>query len=640
MSMYRQLWLALILSTLLALIGSLLAATLSARTYLQEQLHMKNTDNATALALSLSQRNADAVEIELAVAALFDSGHYDAIRVTDPAGKMIVQRLAQGRPHEAPQWFIERLPIVASPGIAQITNGWKQVGTVSLSSDSRFAYRSLWKSSLQMASALLFSGFLAAYLGTLILRRLKKPLDSVIEQARAITERRFVTKPEPLVPELRQLGAAMNFAVDRLRSMFEEEAHRLEKVRRDANCDPLTGLANREHFMGRLRSALGNEQSPGAGLALIRLPHLAEANRRLGRTATDELLKTFAGTVEQCARRYPESLAARLNGADFGLLLPHQQNALTIAEELLQALNSATSAFLGAQASAYIGAGNFSCGTEPGDALSRADMALAAAEASGVACVTEAAMQENAHSPRTAEEWARMIHAAIERRWIRLASFPVRDLSGNTVHQECPLRMKFSEDGEWQPAGQFLPVAERLGLTASLDLAAIELGLQMLERDASIRGLAINLSARSVQEAAFRTQVRRLLAAHAQASARLWLEVNEHGALAHFDAFSKLCNELSSSGCRIGIEHFGRQFSEIGRFHGLGLHYLKVDASFIRHIEFNAGNQAFLKGLTGIAHNIGLQVYAEGVSEQEELQALSALNFDGATGPAISNADA
>ena len=61
MSMYRQLWLAIIISTLLALLGSLLAATLSARTYLSEQLSMKNADNAAALALSLSQKNPDAV---------------------------------------------------------------------------------------------------------------------------------------------------------------------------------------------------------------------------------------------------------------------------------------------------------------------------------------------------------------------------------------------------------------------------------------------------------------------------------------------------------------------------------------------------------------------------------------------------
>ena len=77
MSMYRQLWMAIIISTLLALAGSLLASMLSARNYLESQLSVKNTDNAAALALSLSHGNPDPVGVELAVSALFDSGHYE-----------------------------------------------------------------------------------------------------------------------------------------------------------------------------------------------------------------------------------------------------------------------------------------------------------------------------------------------------------------------------------------------------------------------------------------------------------------------------------------------------------------------------------------------------------------------------------
>ena len=100
-----------------------------------------------------------------------------------------------------------------------------------------------------------------------------------------------------------------------------------------------------------------------------------------------------------------------------------------------------------------------------------------------------------------------------------------------------------------------------------------------------------------------------------------------------FLAFSLALRPL---GCRLGIEHFGRQFSQIGRLHDIGLDYLKVDGSFIRNIHGDNGNQAFLKGLCNIAHGIGLTVIAEGVNNAEELATLPALGFDGATGPAVS----
>src|SRR5690606_9512398 len=128
--------------------------------------------------------------------------------------------------------------------------------------------------------------------------RLRAPLLAVIGQARAITERRFATIEEPDVPELKQLAAAMNATVGRLQDMFEEEAARLDAVRREANCDSLTGLANRSHFLARLHQALEAGDSRGIGLIRVRVADLAGVNRRRGRDATDELLRRFAAVLQ------------------------------------------------------------------------------------------------------------------------------------------------------------------------------------------------------------------------------------------------------------------------------------------------------------------------------------------------------
>jgi EAL domain-containing protein (putative c-di-GMP-specific phosphodiesterase class I) len=243
-------------------------------------------------------------------------------------------------------------------------------------------------------------------------------------------------------------------------------------------------------------------------------------------------------------------------------------------------------------------------------------------------------LHEGDDLPKSAKEWSSLIHRALDQHWVRLVSFPVLALDGSLIHRECPLRLMFDEHGEWQPAGLFLPVAERLKLTPQLDLAAVGLGLDELESQPSLPGLAINLSASSIQLPEFRADLRRLLMRRSGTS-RLWLEVSESGVLTHFEAFCALCLELRDVGCQMGIEHFGRQFSEIGRLHDLGLDYIKVDASFIRGLEANPGNQVFLKGLSSIAHGIGLRVIAEGVASAAELLALKGVGFDGATGPAI-----
>ena len=635
MSMYRQLWLAMMVSMLLALGGSLLASMLSARAYLESQLSIKNTDNASALALSLSQSNPDAVTVELAVAALFDSGHYELIRVVDPLEKTLVERVADSGELDVPAWFVQILPIKALPGIAQISKGWQQFGTITLISHSRFAYRALWNSAWQMMGALAIAGLIGGFLGATVLRRLKAPLQAVIDQATAITERRFVTIAEPKVPELKQLATAMNATVMRLKAMFEEEAARLESVRREANFDPLTGLANRSYFMARLHQSLDQEDVPGGSLILVRLADLAGINRRLGRAGADDFLRRTGACIGQCGEQRSLGIAARLNGADFAIMLPGETDGRAVADSLLKALIEAATPFIENETAASIGSGKFSYGMEMGTLLARVDAALAAAEAGGGNAVREVEANPEDELPRTSDQWSQMIHLALERNWVRLVSFPVADLSGRLLHRECPLRLMFDEKGEWLPAGRFLPIAERLKLTPALDLAAIALGLQELKSKPGLIGLAINLSASSLEDITFREKLLALLRTERNAAFRLWLEVAEGGALKHLAMFRELCHGLKAVGCRVGLEHFGRQFSRIGELHDLGLDYLKVDASFVHGIETNLGNQAFLKGLSGIAHSIGLQVFAEGVTSSAELEALKLVGFDGATGPAI-----
>lgn len=203
------------------------------------------------------------------------------------------------------------------------------------------------------------------------------------------------------------------------------------------------------------------------------------------------------------------------------------------------------------------------------------------------------------------------------------------------MHREGPLRIRASDDADWIPAGKFLPVAERLGLNAELDLAAVQFGLKKIAEDKALPGFAVNISAVSLKQSTFIPALLDRINANKAHAKKLWLELPESGVYKHFAEFKALCSSLKGSGVKIGIEHFGQNFDQITLLHDLGVNYVKVDASFIRGIENNPGNQSFLKGLTTIAHGIGVLVIAEGVLTEAEVEMLKALEFDGATGPAV-----
>jgi len=164
----------------------------------------------------------------------------------------------------------------------------------------------------------------AGIFATLGVNRIRVPLQRTVDQATAITERRFITVDEPEVPELRNVTRAMNAMVGRVKAMFDEQAGQVELMRRQAHCDPLTGLSNRAHFLGRMKVMLDSEDGAASGaLVMVRLVELQALNRTLGRSATDRLLQDAAAAMIESSRRVSAGEVGRLNGSDFALALPH-----------------------------------------------------------------------------------------------------------------------------------------------------------------------------------------------------------------------------------------------------------------------------------------------------------------------------
>lgn len=635
MSLFRQLWLTVIVSMVLAFGGSFTVSMLTARSYLEQQLTSKNQDNAASLALSMSQQEQDAVTVELMVSALFDTGHYQLIRVADPHGKVMVERIATNGVKDVPAWFAHLFPIRAEAGQAQISQGWKQFGSVQLQSQNRFAYQALWHGGKRMLGWFVFAALVSGVLGSLVLRRLRRPVAQVVAQAHAIAERRFITIDEPKVPELRQLAGAMNGMVQRLENLFREEAARLDAIRREVNQDALTGLANRSHFMSQLQSALRAEDAaPNGVVLLLRVARLAEINRRLGRAAADELLRGVASLVQRETARYPDAFCGRLNGADFVLMIPAEEDGSALASALLGGMRDLATGYKEIDPVVWIGGSPYRRKADLQALLATCDAALATAEAHGGNAWHLAKLADAAPPAVTAANWTAVIRSALGAGQVRLMSFPVLARNRALMHLECPVRLRATEDQDWMPAGSFMPMAARLQLAAEIDLAVARLAYEKLA--SSSDEIAINLSGESIKDARFRERLVSLANEHAAENPRLWIDISEHGAFDHFEAFAELCGQLKAVRCRIGIEHFGRQIGAMGKLHGLGLDYLKVDASLVHGVDGNPGNQAFLKGLCAIARNMGLQTIAEGVMTEAEFTTVLELGFDGATGPAVS----
>jgi EAL domain-containing protein (putative c-di-GMP-specific phosphodiesterase class I)/GGDEF domain-containing protein len=635
MSLIRQIWLLLAVTLFMAFVGSFAVWMASSRGYLETQLRLKNADNAQSLALSLSQQRGDLALMDLAVSAQFDTGFYQSIRLKDSSGKVMFSHDAGGAVGvaRAPAWFVHLLPIQSEPGIAQVTDGWRALGSVEVVSHSSFAHDQLWRGSLKTASWLALLGALAAAVAAVGVRRIREPLDATVNQAQALMERRFITVEEPNVPELARLSQAMNMVVTRLKSLFDEQAGQVEQLRQQAHCDALTGLSHRSHFMGQLQTTLVSDDGPTSGeVWLIRVTDLGGVNRALGHRQTDLLLQRLGKSIREVTQGIPGALIGRLNGGDFAVSLNDGLAPLPQPEYMGDTLKRLF-AEEGVHAFAVIGAVRWQRGVEIGQILATADSALARAETKGGFTVELSQVLVGEKAVMGQDQWRDRLSQTLAQQRAQLVSYPVVDPAGVLVHHECPMRLQLEPDGPHETAAHWLPMAVRCGLISQLDALAVQLALAAILKDGVERG--VNLSPASLTDSNFVPRLRAQLLASPVAARKLWLEVAEAAALDHFALVRELCKQLKPLGVRVGLEHAGERLTHIEFLFEAGLDYVKLDAAVVQGVARDAARRAFVSGTSTMLHSLGLAVYAEGVTDLEDLQALWPCGVDGVTGPAV-----
>ncbi|MEX6502099.1 cyclic di-GMP receptor LapD [Pseudomonas zhanjiangensis] len=637
MSLLKQLFLAICLFLVVAFTGSFIAGVESSRSQLIEQLRSHAQDAATALGLSMTPHVDDPTMIELMVSSIFDSGYFSRIRVLSiPDNQVIVERQAEVDGGQVPSWFAKLVDLQAQGGDALVMRGWEQAARVEVVSHPQFAIAKLWDSAVASLLWLLLCGLVSAVLGGWLLRTQLRPLDSMVQQAQAISRREFLSLPRiPRTPELRRVVLALNQMVEKLRQLFAEEAARSEKLREQAYQDSLTGLANRRLFELTLASQLNEVEQNAAGyLLLLRVNDLAGLNQRLGGQRADSLIGAIGGLLQRLQAQHSghDWLAARTRGGEFSLLAPGLTGedadllALTLQEGLDNLRQTGASDCMPV---AHLGIAAYKPGETIPAVLARADQALAQAQSNP----SQPWQRLDDYHPRPSQslhDWRGWIDQALQLDRLQLYFQPVArcaDLS-QVLHEKVLARLH-DPQGQAIVAGHFLPWIERLGWAARFDRSMLEHSLAALA--ARPRPLALSLSAATLHEPESLAQLLVILAQHPQQATLLTLEIDERY-LPPPAELEVLCREVRARGCQLGLQHFGGRFSLIGNLAHLGLAYLKIDGSYIRAIDHESDKRLFIEAIQRAANSIDLPVIAEMVETQGELDALNELGLHGAMG--------
>lgn len=637
MSIYKRLWIGLAALMLTVFFVTFILFGMAASSSSEDQLAIETDKNANTLALLLSQTILDPVDLELTLSTTVNLSEFEYVRISDAGGNTVFERSNPIPPYNSPKWFRTLFSVENPASSSLVQQGW-QTWSLELKSFDGATYDQLWRVAINNVVAMLSAFIVAGIIGNLALKRLLRSLTDVVNQARAIGERRFYSIDVPATLEFAEVAESMNELSSRVKGMLEREASKLIKQREHTDIEPVTGLLNRETFVSRLTAKLDTEGEESAGsIALIRIQNLAEMNRNFGRRVIDELLKSIGEAVSglQSEEYYGQYCSiGRLNGSDVCAFATNETNGKNLAD-LLQRLTQTILREHGLTEASDVPAAciDYEAGDATGELLSALDGALAMSEQqSGNPIVI--GMRNNQSSSTIKDQaryWSDQLESILDPGRLELALFPVANELGGLIHNEGMARLRSGET--LHSAGEFMPWVFRLGKGKEFDQAVIAAALDVIAQTSA--RTHINLSSESLGYQPLADWLTGELEKRGADGSLLGVEVPESAVLANPEGFTSLVKNLRPLGIEVGIEHVGFQVSVINQLADLGASYLKIDGMFSVDVEANLGNRAALRTFINVSQSLGIECIAEGVATEKDITELFELGVDGVCGRAV-----
>ena len=422
-----------------------------------------------------------------------------------------------------------------------------------------------------------------------------------------------------------------------------EQGNLKHTLQRLAEQDPLTGIANRQGFQTLLAARLAECGGRGLVLGHLDLDNFRHANDALGYQSGDRLILQVVARLKGLLQ--PCDQLARLGSDEFALLLDVRRDPLRVehlAERVTAVLDEP---YWVDGESLLIGCSLGLAHAQPGEGadslLWHAHIAMRQAK-SQPGCAFHIYDEQRHRSARSQTDLEGELRRALRRDELELHYQPRLCLrSGRIVGLEALVRWQHRERGLLSP-NEFVPLAEETGLIVPLGYWVIARALRDMQwlrgRGVPPLHMAINLSFRQFQDSQLLATLSRLIEERAVDAQWLEFELTETAVMRRSDQVQQTMLALGKLGVRFSLDDFGTGFSSFVHLNSLPITLLKIDKSFVGGMGAREENRQLVRAMINLAHNLDLEVVAEGVENAEQLDMLRQFGCDQVQGYLISKA--
>jgi diguanylate cyclase (GGDEF)-like protein/PAS domain S-box-containing protein len=396
--------------------------------------------------------------------------------------------------------------------------------------------------------------------------------------------------------------------------------------------DELTGLPSRSMFEEFLELSITRARHHEASVAVIcvDIDDFRLVNDSLGRLAGDEVLNVVADRLREAARE--TDLVARRSGDTFLLLLADLEREGENVELAVARAESAAQRILDSLAmpfraggtelyvSASIGISLFpQDGDESGSLLRNAEAAMLESKKGGHAYVVS---NRGALDSSAKLRFVTRLRKAVESQRWALHYQPILELATGRMQGVEALIRWMEPDGTMVPPGDFIPLAEELGLIEAIgDWVVRELVYQSRawrELDIDL-DMSFNLSPRQFWQPDLAKGILERIREGGIDPSRVVVEITESSAMNDPDRAQTILEDLHAGGLRIAIDDFGTGYSSLARIRDMPVDVLKIDRSFVSGVDVDPQNQSIVAAFLELAHGLGVTTLAEGIETEGEL---------------------
>jgi diguanylate cyclase (GGDEF)-like protein len=403
--------------------------------------------------------------------------------------------------------------------------------------------------------------------------------------------------------------------------------------------DELTNLLNRQNFERQLRLILNrsNMMQFNGALLFIDIDRFSLINELEGFETGDRLLVEIVSIIRKQSAK--NDLFARIGSDEFCLFLENRtfEEIKKIAEKIRKRVYEyrffTGDVCYSISLSIGISGLNESLAVyHPSELISRARQACNMAKKKGRNMIWKYNENDTAVQERHRDiYWVPLIRKALLEKSFFLVFQPVVDLLDGVIsHYEVLIRMKAADNEVINP-GQFIPVAERMGLIHSIDLWVVESAFDFLAQLPSAQSnvsLAINLSSVAFQDDSLLPTIKEKLELTWIDAKRITFEITETAAVDNFEQTRDMIMKIRALGCKFALDDFGAGFCSFNYLKTFPVDYVKIDGQFIQDLINDETDQILVKSMAEVAKKLGKKTIAEFVETPETILKLKELGIN------------